>query len=393
MKTKARLISILTAALSMAAAFAEDAPPFAAPPAGVPPIVDPAQPPPVVVGQPHAYGNLLIQTQDKPDGPPRGGIGAGVPAPRRADPFKSPQERHEPQPFLGIVTSPLPPALTAQLGLPDGFGLLVDEVMPDSPAATAGLQKYDVLKSLNDQQLVNPEQLSALVRGAGKDKEVTITLLRKGQEQKVTTKVGERALPSTPYGEGYDWKPVPMPKMGSFFNGKHAEEWGEEMKKYGEAAGERARGVGKEIGEKARRDAEEIQAQTRAELDKARAAAAAAAREWAAPGGSGQVKIYKKDGVTTYDGAKARLMLRDENGDIEVWVDDGHRVMTAKDAKGSIVFKGPIDTEEERKAVPEQFREKLDHIKILEKHEINGTGGKSNSISVETSTESAPKAQ
>ncbi len=399
MKNKTPLISLLTAALSTASAFSEDPPPFARTPGGIAPITDPPQPPPVVIERVRDYAPLLAQTPEKSDNPKAGG-NPTITVPRKPDLFyKTVPEHHEPQPFLGIVTSPLPPALTAQLGLADGFGLLVEEVMPDSPASTAGLQKYDVLKSLNDQQLVNPEQLSALVRGAGKDKEVTITLVRKGQEQKVTAKVGERVLSSASY-DSHEWKPVPMPKMEIFsgskdldFNRQVTEDLTEEAKRHAEAAKRKIIAASNDLTDKVRRDADAIRAQAKAELDKATATAAAAAKEWAVPGGSGQVKIFKKDGVTTYDATKARLTLKDENGDIEVSVEEGgHRMLTARDDKGSVVFKGSIDTEEERKAVPEQFRDKLDRIKILEKHELDRKGGQSSSISVETLPE-APKGQ
>ena len=39
--------------------------------------------------------------------------------------------------FLGVETSPVSPTLTAQLGLQEGAGLVVNHVVPDSPAAAA----------------------------------------------------------------------------------------------------------------------------------------------------------------------------------------------------------------------------------------------------------------
>src|SRR5213080_3240762 len=53
--------------------------------------------------------------------------------------------------FLGVDTSEVPGVLCDQLGLPKGFGLVVDYVVPDGPAAAAGVQQNDVIKMLNDQ--------------------------------------------------------------------------------------------------------------------------------------------------------------------------------------------------------------------------------------------------
>src|SRR5581483_9037772 len=85
--------------------------------------------------------------------------------------------------------------LSSQLLLKEGFGLVIAEVLPDSPAAKAGLQKFDVVTKFNDQQLVDASQFSTLVRGAGKDADATLTILRQAKEQTVPVKIGERMAP------------------------------------------------------------------------------------------------------------------------------------------------------------------------------------------------------
>ena len=62
--------------------------------------------------------------------------------------------------YLGVDTSQVPTVVSDQLGLAKGFGLVVDYVEPNSPAATAGVQQNDILKMLNDQILVEPSQLN-----------------------------------------------------------------------------------------------------------------------------------------------------------------------------------------------------------------------------------------
>ena len=53
--------------------------------------------------------------------------------------------------FLGVETSDVPSVVAEQLGLAKGFGLVVDYVVPDGPAAAAGVQQNDIIKLLNDQ--------------------------------------------------------------------------------------------------------------------------------------------------------------------------------------------------------------------------------------------------
>ncbi len=74
-----------------------------------------------------------------------------------------------PTTFLGVETSQVPDVVSEQLGLVKGLGLVVEYVVPDSPAASAGIQQNDILKML--------------------------TILRKGQEQKITVKLTKKEVP------------------------------------------------------------------------------------------------------------------------------------------------------------------------------------------------------
>ena len=54
--------------------------------------------------------------------------------------------------YLGVETSQVPTVVSDQLGLAKGFGLVVDYVEPNSPAATAGVQQNDILKMLRSEE-------------------------------------------------------------------------------------------------------------------------------------------------------------------------------------------------------------------------------------------------
>ena len=61
---------------------------------------------------------------------------------------------------LGIVPGTVPQALVAQLELSGFPGVLVTKVMPDSPAAKAGLQENDVMVKLGDVSLSGPQSVT-----------------------------------------------------------------------------------------------------------------------------------------------------------------------------------------------------------------------------------------
>ncbi len=94
--------------------------------------------------------------------------------------------------WLGVSLTSVPTVLTKQLGslIPENQGVMIRSVMPDSPAARAGLQAYDILLSFNDQQLYSPQQLAGLVAASKADSEVTLGLIRNATKQtaKVTLK-------------------------------------------------------------------------------------------------------------------------------------------------------------------------------------------------------------
>jgi C-terminal processing protease CtpA/Prc len=82
---------------------------------------------------------------------------------------------------LGVHVSQVSQALRKQLKLPEGVGLLVEHVVDGSAAATAGLQRYDVLHKLGDQLLINPGQLAVLVRMHEPESKVTLSVIRDGE--------------------------------------------------------------------------------------------------------------------------------------------------------------------------------------------------------------------
>jgi membrane-associated protease RseP (regulator of RpoE activity) len=93
--------------------------------------------------------------------------------------------------FLGVAPEELSEELVAQLPIDIGAGLLVRSVIPDSPAAAAGIQKNDVLVKLDDQVLTAPKQLQKLVASRKPGDLVRIVYFRRGQRAEVEAKLAE----------------------------------------------------------------------------------------------------------------------------------------------------------------------------------------------------------
>jgi len=89
-----------------------------------------------------------------------------------------------PEFWIGVAIHPVSSSLRSHLDIPEGQGLIIDEVVPDSPAARAGLKEHDILLSLNDQPLDTVESMVKSVSEAG-SKDVTLRVLRSGQEREI----------------------------------------------------------------------------------------------------------------------------------------------------------------------------------------------------------------
>jgi hypothetical protein len=91
--------------------------------------------------------------------------------------------------WLGISIGELPPVAKTQLGIE--HGLVVDDVMPDSPAAKAGIQVHDILKIANGKGLQAAEDILKAVDDA-KESELELVLLRSHKELTVKVKPAKR---------------------------------------------------------------------------------------------------------------------------------------------------------------------------------------------------------
>jgi hypothetical protein len=97
--------------------------------------------------------------------------------------------------WLGIWCSPVPNALRLQLELPAKQGVLVEGVAPDSPAAKAGLARYDVLLRAGEKPLAEPPDLVKAVEAA-KGGKLKLELLRGGKPK--TIEIAPEKRPEAP---------------------------------------------------------------------------------------------------------------------------------------------------------------------------------------------------
>jgi hypothetical protein len=268
----------------------------------------------------------------QPPQPPRPPHGPGMP------------DRHDRRPkvpvtYLGVDTSQVPTVVSDQLGLAKGFGLVVDYVEPNSPAATAGVQQNDIIKMLNDQILVEPSQLRKLLQTFPEGTEVTLTVLRKGQEQKLTAKLAKKDVSQRhggfPGGNHWDFD----------MTGDMKEQMQELKQQLKEQLGDQ-RGIIHDAVTQAH------EAARRARDDARRAA--------------DQLRIFFEDDgevkASKIDLGKAQIVFSDDKGELKLANVDGKKLLTVKDPQGKLVFSGPVETKEDLDKMPADVRERFNKL-------------------------------
>ncbi len=108
---------------------------------------------------------------------------------------------------LGIGVASLPEVLKSHLSdvLNDGRGILVSQVMSDSPAAKAGIRKHDVLVRYGDQDLYSPEQLVKRVRNDDPGSSIELQFVRSGKMQNATVELGAQDHQRQPVHSRWSW--------------------------------------------------------------------------------------------------------------------------------------------------------------------------------------------
>ena len=94
-------------------------------------------------------------------------------------------------PFIGIQYVPLNPALAARLGVQIQDGAVIGQVVPGSPAATAGLQPEDIITAIDGQSLQGESALAEAINGHKPGDTITLAVLRSQQQVSVRVTLGE----------------------------------------------------------------------------------------------------------------------------------------------------------------------------------------------------------
>lgn len=93
--------------------------------------------------------------------------------------------------WLGVSVQPVTPELAKQFNLKEEKGALVGDVVEDSPAEKAGIQRGDVIVEYDGKEFNEPSNLRNMVANTPPNKEVTIKLMHDGKPETVKVAIAE----------------------------------------------------------------------------------------------------------------------------------------------------------------------------------------------------------
>ncbi|MBK7403086.1 MAG: DegQ family serine endoprotease [Phycisphaerales bacterium] len=94
--------------------------------------------------------------------------------------------------WLGVSVQLLTPELAASLGQDESQGALVADVMPDTPAAKAGLESGDIITRVDQQSVDSPRKLMNAVASHQPGEHIKLAVDRDGSSKTVQVVLGER---------------------------------------------------------------------------------------------------------------------------------------------------------------------------------------------------------
>ncbi len=272
--------------------------------------------------------------------------------------------------YLGVSTAPVDEALARHLDIGAGIGVQVTYVDREGPSHGI-VRPHDVIHAIDGQIIVNHEQLATLIRKvhhAGD--EVEAELVRRGKKLKVKVTLGEapqRPQPRAPtWGvprggqpprqfQPYDWRQW-LPR--NFHQRRHSaprDTWEELQERLSDLM-DRKQDVNEQF-EEVQKRMEEIMKQFHERQSRF------------APGLDDQdVQVHTHTdfsaSVSTSDGDLGMTFKTDK---------DGKHLRAERG--GDVIYDGPVNTDEERSALPEDIRAKLEEMEGNINIKVGPTGG------------------
>lgn len=252
--------------------------------------------------------------------------------------------------YLGVVSSAIPEMLAAHIGIKAGEGIVVRAVMPDGPAAKAGIAVHDVITRVGDQAIASAEDLTRQIASHKPGETLNVDLIHQGKPATVEVTLGVR-----PAALAAGIEPRPLDQLN--------------LEGVPEELADRLRGMiqgnlgglelqlGADGDPNAAPELNEAMREMKQRMEKAM-------EGMKAPGMLQENRIDIQPGPT--------IKLLDDQGSIELKSNDGGKEVTIRDKDHNITWTGPWDTEQDKAAAPDDIRQRMGRLNLVSPLQGNG---------------------
>ena len=101
------------------------------------------------------------------------------------------EKGESPRGWLGIYLQDISPDIREAMDLKSGEGVLVKDVIQDSPADLGGIKQKDVIIEFNGKRVEDAPYFTEMVRETSPGEKVKLTIVRDGKEKTLTVTIGK----------------------------------------------------------------------------------------------------------------------------------------------------------------------------------------------------------
>lgn len=247
--------------------------------------------------------------------------------------------------FLGIVLDRIPQALREHLNLGEDGGLIISSIIPDSPAAKAGLGINDIITGIDGKKIATPEAFRETIGGHKPGDVVRIDSIRKGKAEEAKVTLGERPA-HMPMARNMGVQDIPalegMPDEIADRIRRMVEDNAKGFEILPEQPLPQAAPEIQGAMDEMRKKIEQMQGGMKLEFD------------------------LGKNGLQAQRQTSFRMM--DKDGSVELKSENDAKEVTVRDLEGNVIWRGPWDTDQDKAAAPDDIRERIERLNI------NGAG-------------------
>ena len=273
----------------------------------------------------------------------------GEPLPEiKLPPLKSPKPNTPTQDsqsaFLGVISSEVPELLAEHLNLKPHSGIIIRSLVPNSPAANAGIHVNDVILKVGNTSIESPLDFSSQISTQKPGDSLALEMIQKGKPTHIQVTLGS--------------KPAGMPSASPQALGPL------ELNGLPKDLADRIRGaIAGNLGDL---DLATQEAGFPPHLEQAM-------QDLKMQILGGQVAPAPnpaKSGI--HSQGSATIKMKDQLGSVEIKSTDGSKEVTIRDLNDQITWTGPWDTAQDQAAAPANVRHRVDSLNLDTSFKGNG---------------------